>query len=430
MALNNIEYMFLDYDFLDSISIICDNKQNGFINNSKYIANLKDKFRIDLKSADSLIVLLFNKNNLNVYFTNGENEISEIFDVFISTTSKNKLHVFITYLDGNNIPREGYILKFNNNFIIYRNSFDKRITNMSNIPYLNEVKRNDIYVNVKNQFNSLLDLIKYLKDSNKIYVQSSFKDYFENSFNIENIKLNYYNNKFRIEYIDNNKKYNIIILKEYNLDDQYSYIGIIYEISNKKIQLSKNNEEKTDSPIRKYLAEIDNNLYEVGLYDLMIHYKLYSPLDDSIVDYIYEQIYKNKKSDIINKNIFSNNFHSIFNKKLKLNLDNISDVLTHKKETSYIKNLIDNFHNVKSCIINDTSNIINLKQKIDFTILNLFQLADEEKYFISLDKDNKIYEFALMEINPENIVAILKEVNNIEKDKLIYIISIKSNEEK
>lgn len=416
-----IDYIFLDYDFLENIAKINEH------NTAEYIDNFKKKILNELKVTKSLIVIYFNKDKCVSYFTTKENEISEIIDIQIFAKLKDNMHVFITYLDKNNIPRDGYILKFNNNFVLYRNSFDIRINNMAKIPYLDNIKRNDIYIQVKNKFSFLISLIAYLKNNNNIYTQSSIRDIIENNFDTKNIKLNYYNNKFRIEYIINDKKYNIIILKEYNADIKYNYIGFIYEIADEK-PIIENQLENNESVIKNYLNEIDKSFYEAGLYDLINHYKVqYS--HGSLPDIIYKIMLKDETYKTVQKNISHNNFHKIINTNFKITLDNISDSLINKQESVYVKNLIDNFHKVKSFIINDdSSNIINIKQKLDFHVLNLFQLINTEKYYISLDKDNKIYEFTLMEINSENIIAVLKEVNNIEKDKLIYIISIKPNE--
>lgn len=445
---------FLNYQFLTQINYFYYQKFSPNKNNlpdflqmysSLDIADFKNMIINDISNTKNLYVLKFQPDNditrqISVkYYTTPHEEIKQIknLDLYCFDHGAN---LSIIYINQSDELISGYLLKFDNAFIICKNIDDVESQKTTTIPYLDRTEsKSKIFTQTKTNLESIRSIIYHTVLNDYFYLPVSLRNQqFHLNFSIKNIQLIYNNNRMILEYthpMKNKtfKKYEIMILNGYNIERNfYQYILFFQEINEDKkkesqtttkfssfVDTKKN--ETTEDLKKNYIELIKNNIFQAGIISFIDQYYLDKRNQDMLIKFLVD-ISKENNIDYITT--FSEDILFEINNMLQMNLTKYfklfdsmekSEDIKNKKENIISHNFTKEFENIKSYVIkNKEEGYISLQEQLPFKHIEILNYNNEEsKYYLKLNNLDILYNFTIIKIDKRNTILVLEKTNKI-----------------
>ena len=405
---NKIEFLPIDFDNIYKINTDMMNnifKNLLFLDLKKEIifiyldTNIDENFiinsLINLDFQNSIIIIYnFNKNYKVKNFLNSLSFIN-FEEILVDENHKNYLLLFgffANYYIGNNNNISKFWNYINNNIIFYINHYDVSYFYKNNIIFNNNKYKSEYFngniisynyklfyvlnenlINLDNKYNFIIDF--YFNDYIfKLYFNKNYFKLKEIEFNNKNINLINHNNDYYLKYFNKVK----------NINEQY-IIDIFGKYSIKNYTKSNTSSIINKIIIVIQLYEIENiDYYENIIYKIFnkyqyiieFFYKKYSNLEN-IIKYT-ESINKNSKFNIVNDNNYYNIFQTL---KKKYTCYDIIYVIKN-----YNLNIFDISKDI-TCFIYNNNNYL---ERNNYICFNLKKLIDNDLYFLSFFKINRL----------------------------------------
>lgn len=433
--MQNIYKLFLDYDFISYTSYFQYNNNNTElpyflkIFELKGIADFEEYLLHDLAKSKIIYIIEFvpvsqSEKTMKIRKSNPYEEIKMITKINLSYFHEGTV-LTIDYEDENHQVNTGYLLKFKNAYVLYRNIDLFEAKNIALIPILEETDtRNAIFLQTIKNFKNICDQIYHAKLNNLIHIfPLDFTKPLTNlQFFIDDIKVIYNKNNLNLQYIPYNKlkKYDIIITNTMNPNGMYNFIVILQELTNEEestiinpIQKDQNNNQNDE-----YIKDLSNNLLLTGIAQYISQYQN----DRDILASVLTKLSK--------KEPFINQLLGLFPDKTQYTIDTFLQTNLIKYFSSLespvpkeciieppiqIVNFKKVFTNIKSYIIkNNNSNYLDFSKKQPIISLNIYQLnEDKDDVYLQLNEDKILYKFFVIAINEKDRVVVLEKTNKI-----------------